>query len=38
MKAQIALGVAGKERDEVLSTIIEVLAEAGQHGFMNAGE
>jgi len=38
MQAQIALGVAGKDRDEVLTTIIEVLAEAGQRGFMNAGE
>jgi UTP--glucose-1-phosphate uridylyltransferase len=38
MQAQIALGVAGKDRDEFLTTIIEVLAEAGQRGFMNAGE
>jgi UTP--glucose-1-phosphate uridylyltransferase len=27
MQAQIALGVAGKDRDEILTTIIEVLAE-----------
>jgi len=38
MQAQIALGVAGKDRDEFLTTIIEVLAEAGQCGFMSAGQ
>jgi len=38
MQAQIALGVAGKDRDEFLTAIIEVLAEAGQRGFMSSGE
>ncbi len=37
MEAQIALGVAGKDRDEVLTTVIEVLAEAHLAGGANAG-
>ena len=39
MQAQIALGAAGKDREEVLTTIIEVLAEAaGDRESTNAGE
>lgn len=32
LQAQIALALAGRERDEVLTTIIELLAEANQRG------
>jgi len=39
MQAQIALGAAGKDHDEVLTTIIEVLAEAAaQRDSANAGD
>jgi len=31
MEAQVALGLAGSMRDEVLSSIIQILAESGKH-------
>jgi UTP--glucose-1-phosphate uridylyltransferase len=38
LQTQIALGMAGKERDRLLTAIVELLAETGQHGPTNSGE
>ena len=38
VQAQIALGTVGKDHDALLTSIIELLAEANQRGCLRAGD